>query len=90
MPWIDKNKCIGCGICVNECPVNAIFMENGKVEINMDKCIRCGKCHEVCPQNAVRHDGERIPMEVAQNLKKTKDLMKNFKTKKKNKHFLKE
>ncbi len=44
-----------------KCPVNAISMESGKAEINIDKCIRCGVCHEVCPQQAVRHDSERIP-----------------------------
>ena len=61
MPWIDKNKCTGCGLCVRECPVNAIIIKEGKAEIDMDKCIRCGKCHDVCPQEAVRHDSEKIP-----------------------------
>ena len=28
MPWIDKNECIGCGICVEECPVDTIYMDN--------------------------------------------------------------
>jgi len=36
--------------------------------INENKCIRCGVCHDVCPEDAVRHDGERIPEEVAANL----------------------
>jgi len=30
MPWIDKNKCTGCGICIRECPVDAISMKEGK------------------------------------------------------------
>jgi len=59
MPWIDKNICIGCGICVGGCPINAISMENGKAVIDMKKCIRCKKCHEICPQNAVKHDNEK-------------------------------
>ena len=59
MPWVDKNMCVGCGICVNECPVNAISMEKGKAVIDMKKCIRCKKCHEICPQKAVKHDKER-------------------------------
>ena len=88
MPWIDKEKCIGCGICIRECPVNAISMKNGKAEIDMDKCIRCGKCHEVCPHNAVRHDSEKIPFEVEENIKETKELMKNFKEENEKKSLL--
>ena len=59
MPWVDNNKCIGCGICVKECPIQAISLENRKAVINMKKCIRCKKCHEICPQKAIRHDKER-------------------------------
>ena len=88
MPWVNKNKCTGCGLCVRQCPVNAISMKEGKAEIDMDKCIRCGKCHDICPQEAVRHDKERIPMEVEENLNKTKKLMENFKTNEEKKAFL--
>ena len=88
MPWIDKTKCTGCGICIRECPVEAISLKQGKAEIDMDKCIRCGKCHEVCPQEAVRHDSEKIPIEIKENISKTKDLMKNFKTQEEKKAFL--
>ena len=88
MPWIDQNKCIGCELCVNECPVNAIFMQNGKANINMDKCIRCGKCHEICSQQAVRHDSEKISQEIEKNYKKIIKLMNFFKTKEEKKTFL--
>lgn len=88
MPWVDKDKCIGCSICIGGCPVNAISMENGKAEIDMEKCIRCGSCHDVCPQNAVRHDSEKIPFEVNENIKKTEELMKNFETSKEKQDFL--
>ncbi len=64
MPWVDKNMCVGCGICVEECPTNAISMENQKAIINMKKCIRCKKCHEVCPRGAIKHDSEKNKKEV--------------------------
>ncbi len=88
LPWINKNKCTGCGICVEECLVNAITIKENKAEINMNECIRCGKCHDICPQEAVRHDSEKIPVEVEQNLNKTKQLIKNFKTKEEQEAFL--
>ncbi len=81
MPWVNQDLCIGCSICIDECPVDAITQEESrKAIINDDKCIRCGKCHEVCPQDAVRHDSERIPQEVEANIQKTKELLKHFKT----------
>ena len=75
MPWIDKNKCAGCGICVEKCPVKAIFMEDKKAVINMGGCIHCGTCHDVCPQEAVRHDGERTPQDIKANVAKTLAFM---------------
>ncbi|NWH06769.1 indolepyruvate ferredoxin oxidoreductase subunit alpha [Desulfobacter latus] len=68
MPWIKKESCTGCGICVDACPAGAIGMENDIAFIKDDACIRCGICHDVCPEDAARHDGERIPDEVQSNL----------------------
>ena len=75
MPWIDKDECTECGMCVEECPVETIYMENEKAEINMTNCIRCGKCHDVCPVDAVRHDSEKIPDEVSANTLWAKNCM---------------
>ncbi|MFW6113470.1 MAG: 4Fe-4S binding protein [Actinomycetota bacterium] len=75
MPWIDKEGCTGCGICVEECPVDAIYMEDDTADIDMGKCIRCGTCHDICPEDAVRHDSELIPGEVAANVAMTKEFM---------------
>ena len=88
MPWIDKEKCTGCQTCSQVCPVGAISSKEEKAEIDMDECIRCGKCHDACPQDAVRHDSERIPIEVKENIDKTKEIMKNFKTNDEKKSFL--
>lgn len=56
MPKVDQDKCAGCGICVNVCPVNAISMVNNKAVIDQDKCIHCGKCIPICPVNAIIHN----------------------------------
>ncbi|MCK4325965.1 4Fe-4S binding protein [bacterium] len=78
MPWVDESECTGCGTCVEECPVDAIAMQNEVAEINMDECIRCGKCHEVCPVHAIKHDSERIPQEMEANVEKVKGYMEHF------------
>lgn len=51
---VNKHLCIGCGTCINNCPVNAIvFDANRKAEINDDICIGCSKCIGVCPKGAI-------------------------------------
>jgi len=75
MPWVDKEKCMSCGICVEKCPVDAISMQTEKAQINMDACIHCGTCHSVCPQEAIRHDGEKTPQDIKSNVEQTKGFM---------------
>ncbi|MBN2301687.1 MAG: 4Fe-4S binding protein [Lentisphaerae bacterium] len=80
MPWIKAEDCVACGVCVEECPVGAISIDNQVAIIDENECIRCGKCHDVCPQEAVRHDSERIPMQVAKNTEWAKSLLRHFET----------
>jgi len=48
--YILPDKCQGCGICLRECPTEAIAGGKRMVHvIDQDKCIKCGTCLEVCP-----------------------------------------
>ena len=51
-PLVDRETCIGCQVCVENCPVEAIMIENDKAVVS-DECIVCGICIEVCKHNAV-------------------------------------
>ncbi len=48
------DDCIGCTLCAQECPVDAIeFRPHEKHEVKTDLCIQCDGCRQVCPENAV-------------------------------------
>lgn len=48
------DDCIGCTICSQHCPADAIaMMPYEKHIIDQQKCIHCGTCKQVCPANAV-------------------------------------
>ena len=49
---IDKEKCIGCGLCAADCPAEKLAVENGKA-VYTPECIQCGHCVAVCPRAAI-------------------------------------
>lgn len=58
-PEIDYNRCVNCGSCVLQCPVNpkAVnwpFNDKKKKPVyDYKKCIRCYCCQEICPEKAI-------------------------------------
>ena len=51
---VDKDKCSGCGACVDICPVQAIKIDSEKAVINQE-CVECSVCISQCPQEAIYH-----------------------------------
>jgi NAD-dependent dihydropyrimidine dehydrogenase PreA subunit len=50
----DKDRCTGCGECVEICPVNVIKMEGDFPVVDKEWCIGCGVCAVPCPASAVK------------------------------------
>jgi len=57
---IDREKCNGCGLCVEVCKDFSIILKNGKAEVSdapFFGCIGCGHCMAICPQDAITIEG---------------------------------
>ena len=61
-PYIDKGTCVGCSLCVENCPTDCLAIEgpeyHGDIETKAylsdpDKCIGCKLCEKACPIDAI-------------------------------------
>ena len=50
---INQDDCVNCYLCEENCPVEAICLDEEKVVLNNDKCIRCINCTSHCPVGAL-------------------------------------
>lgn len=54
-----EDRCKSCGLCVQVCPANIIFLSdylNGyrpAAVAEQEKCISCAKCGQVCPDSVI-------------------------------------
>lgn len=55
MALMITDECISCGVCLPECPNEAIVEDNGVFRIRGGRCTECAgffdepKCRELCP-----------------------------------------
>lgn len=49
---VNKEKCNGCGMCKDVCPIDVINIEDTKAVIS-DGCLECGACIGQCPNGAI-------------------------------------
>jgi len=56
---IDEDACVGCTLCVDECPTDVFeFNEEKRIpEVKHEKeCFGCLSCCEICPASAITHE----------------------------------
>lgn len=53
MLQVRTDLCIGCGVCMNNCPQGTISLQVGKAWIDQARCSNCGICANICPQGAI-------------------------------------
>jgi len=56
---VDEALCVGCGLCVEACPFNAIELLDGKANVNAALCKGCGLCAATCRSGAIQQKGYR-------------------------------
>lgn len=51
---VNREECVSCGTCVEECPEEAITLDEEEIAVvNVEKCTDCKTCVEACPSEAI-------------------------------------
>ena len=54
---LAADKCMDCGLCARQCPLDAIEMQEGRPVWVKGKCTLCLGCFHRCPAGAIDYDG---------------------------------
>jgi electron transport complex protein RnfB len=75
---VAPDLCSGCQICVDNCQMEAVAMNDGVAAISLDRCIGCGNCVVTCDSNAIHLKKKNMeqPPPKTMNDMYTKILMK--------------
>jgi NAD-dependent dihydropyrimidine dehydrogenase PreA subunit/nitroreductase len=53
---VDKDKCVGCSLCVKICHQHCVALIGDTISINHELCSTCTQCIAICPQQALSWD----------------------------------
>lgn len=63
MITVDKEGCIGCGICEQLCPASIFRLNGDKIEVDesrLDECVGCKNCEISCPVGCITVQRELV------------------------------
>lgn len=68
----DPESCIGCGLCVRDCPANALELIRESREVYRlryfsTRCAYCGQCQSTCSRGAISHSNQIVPSTATPN-----------------------
>ncbi|MFX0002471.1 MAG: glycyl-radical enzyme activating protein [Candidatus Hodarchaeota archaeon] len=58
--FLRKDRCNQCEQCIEVCSLNAIFFDDGLIQINRPECNLCMKCIEACPLDVIQCTGKKV------------------------------
>ena len=79
MALMINDECTSCGLCIEECLMNAISEGDPIYVVNPDKCTECAgfynepQCVKVCPADAIKPDPDHHES-IEELLKKQKNI----------------
>ena len=83
---IDKEKCVKCGLCINDCVAKCIGLtqEDFPKMIHGERCLRCQHCMAICPQGALSfndknpEDSEQVSTKTILSLIKSRRSVRQY------------
>ncbi|MHA1855833.1 MAG: 4Fe-4S binding protein [Promethearchaeota archaeon] len=67
---VEKDSCIGCGMCEKRCQMDAISIIDKKSIVDYERCIGCGLCVVTCPKSAIKLEQVKKPRPPPKNAMK--------------------
>lgn len=58
--FVEKEKCISCGLCAENCPLHDIRLTDGKPVWQHQKCVHCCACIANCPVQAIEYGRQTV------------------------------
>lgn len=87
---VNKELCIGCGLCSRDCLARCLQVQDGVAVYNPTGCIDCGHCYAVCPTGAIsmpEYDTASLPAPGSMTNIDPQTLLLGMKSRRTIRHF---